>query len=269
MKTLLICPTHRPAVARLADTAPLVLIPILGQSLVEYWIEHLVNRGEREARIIATDRPAQIRELVGDGARWGLQLDVCEHVPPEARVQNDTAPDNVVIMDHLPGLAKAPLFESYAAWFDALQAWMPHAVAMERIGRRQLAPGVSIGLHARIAPSAQLSAPCWIGDHAVIGADAVIGPGAIVEDLAVVGAGACVTQSVIGRETFVGEHTLVERSIACGNLLINWENRSCLEVPDPFLLSSLAHPPVTPPRVSAPAKSSVVTLRNLIPGQQS
>jgi hypothetical protein len=43
MKAVLICPADRPAVAKLAEVAPLPNLPILGESLVEYWLEHLAG----------------------------------------------------------------------------------------------------------------------------------------------------------------------------------------------------------------------------------
>jgi NDP-sugar pyrophosphorylase family protein len=265
MNTLLICPVHRSQVSRLSEHHPLVLAPILGKCLLEYWLEYLASRGDRDVRIIASDRPEQIRILVGDGSRWGLRVEVMTQSDTVA----DIPPDHVVIMDHLPGLGGVPLFESYQAWFKALQTWMPYAGRPERIGRREMKPGISVGMHARVSASAKLHAPCWIGEHCVVSANAVIGPGAILEDRAFVGSGACITQSVIGPETLVGEYTLVEQSLANGNLLINWENRSCLEVPDAFLLSSLVSQPSITPRAPRLVKSPSVTLRSLIPGQQS
>ncbi len=278
MKTLLICPTHRPSVTRLAEAGPLVLVPILGKCLVEYWLDYLVTRGDRDVRIISLDRPHLVRALVGNGSRWGLRLEVTPHngepLPSETgtQCQEQTCtkgfpPDNVVIMDHLPGLAGFPLFDSYAAWFEALQAWLPQALTPDRIGRREIKPGVSVGLHSRISSSAQLHAPCWIGENVFVGSGAVIGPDAIVEDRAFVESGARITQSIIGPETFVGELTLVEQSLACGNRLINWKTRSCLDVPDDFILCSLAKRQ-SAPRALSPIKSPLVSLQDLIPRQQ-
>lgn len=280
MKTLLICPAHRPAIARLTKACPLVLVPILGKCLVEYWLEHLVLRGDRDVRIIAIDRAEHVRALVGDGSRWGLRVEVIaepnESDPVEIRAHRDgypvppvtpPPPDDVVLMDHLPGLTGFPLFDSYEAWFQALQAWIPHACTSDRIGRREISPGVSAGLHSRISPAAQLNAPCWIGDNVFVGPDAVIGPGAILEDRAFIECGAHITQSVVGPETFVGELTLIDQSLASGNLLINWKTRSCLDVPDEFLLCSLGvrQPP---PRARSWVKSPLMSLRELIPSQQ-
>ena len=71
----------------------------------------------------------------------------------------------------------------------------------------------------------------------------MIGPGVILEDRVVVGTGACITQSVVGPDTFVGRLTAVVQSLAAGSLLVNWRSGSVLRVPDAFLLCSLLDMP--------------------------
>src|SRR5438270_13275043 len=126
MKALLICPEERPGLARLSGVAPLANLPILGQGLAEYWLEHVAARGSKELRVLAADRPEQVRQLVESGARWGLQVEVIpetrELTIGEARQKycsgstSDWLPEphDVVLMDRSPGLPSQPLFHSYA-----------------------------------------------------------------------------------------------------------------------------------------------------------
>lgn len=249
MKALLICPADRPGVAHLAENSPLAVVPLLGKSLLEYWLEALAARGARHVIILASDRPDQVRSVVGDGAQWGLKVDLIpknrELGVAEARAryrgpgESEWLAEDVTLLDRLPGLPNHPLFENYAGWFAALRAWMPRAVTATRIGVREIEPGVWVGLRAQIAPNVQLRAPCWIGDHALIGSGAIIGPDAIVEDRVVVEHDARINHSVVGPETFVGPHIVIERSLAHGSTVLNWKSGSCLQVPDPFLLCSL------------------------------
>ncbi len=251
MKSLLICPADCPGVAQLADHVPLVLAPLLGKCLIEYWLEALAARGVKHVVVLASDRPQAVRHFVGDGARWGLQVEVFpqsrELSVEEARVKylgqlnepgTDDLPD-VLLLNTLPGLPTQPLFESYEGWFAALKAFLPHAVTASRIGMHEVQPGIWIGLHAQIDPTAHLHAPCWIGEHALVSAGANLGPGAILEDRVVIETGARVTESVIGPETFVGELISVQHSLAHGSTLVNWMTDSCLHVPDAFFLCSL------------------------------
>src|SRR5882757_7060115 len=115
MKTLLICPAIRPAVTQLAEEGPLATITILGECLVNHWLEHLALLGVRVVKLVVADRPDQIRSVVGDGARWGMKVELIEvGVEPtvaEAAARHRPAgesgwmpaPHEIVLMSHLPG----------------------------------------------------------------------------------------------------------------------------------------------------------------------
>jgi len=251
VKALLICPDERASVAVLAESGPLSNIPILGKSLVRYWLEHLETLGAKEVLVLAADRPDEVRFGIGNGARWGLGVivrpDKRERTLDEARAKyqaNDRAtwlpaPNDVILMDHLPSLPQLPLLTSYADWFAAVRAFMPRALTPDRIGIQELKPGVRVGLHTHVASGAKLVGPCWIGERARIEAGATIGPNAVLEEEVFIARGAEVSQSVIGPKTFVGQFTEVRNSIAWGSMLVNWGRDSCLKVADEFLLCSL------------------------------
>jgi hypothetical protein len=252
VKALLICPSDRPAVSHLAEAAPLSNVPILGKSLVECWLDHLVTLGAKEAVILSSDRPQQVRALVDGGARWGLKVEVIperwELSVTEARakyVHNSehdwlSEPNDAVLMDHLPGLRQHPLFNGYPGWFEAVQAYIWRAGTPDRVGVREIKPGVWVGLRSRIHPTAELRAPCWVGRNVWVGAKSVIGPSAILDDKVFVEGQSEISHSIVGPETFVGALTEVHNSFAWGNTLLNWQHGSATHVPDSFLLCALA-----------------------------
>ncbi|HMC27643.1 MAG TPA: sugar transferase [Verrucomicrobiae bacterium] len=252
MKALLICPSDRPGVSHLAEGVPLSNVPMLGKTLLEYWLDHLATLGAKEVVILSSDRPHLVRNLVNGGTRWGLKVEVIperwELTVTEARAKyiQDAGgtwlsePNDTILMDHLPGLRQHPLFNSYAGWFEAVHAYMWRAGTPDRIGLRQLSPGIWVGLRSRVSPKAKLQAPCWIGRNVWVGDDAVIGPSAILDDKVFVEKQAEISHSVIGPETFVGEFTDVRNSFAWGSTLLNWARGSCTRVPDRFLLCALA-----------------------------
>jgi len=268
MKTVLICPAIRRMVPELAENGPLALAPILGEGIVSHWIEHLAALGARHVQVIAADRADEVRAVLGDGARWGVELTVTaasvEPTLAEAAARYRPAgetgwlpsPHDVVLMNHLPGCADLPLFESYAGWFAALLEWMPQAVTPLRMRVTEIRPGIWVGRRAHISTKAELIAPCWIGDQAFVEPGAVVGPDAIVEDRSVVEDEARVTQSWVGPDTFVGPLTSVASSLAWGNSLTNWCTDSSLRVPDPFLLCSLAPAPLAAKPVTRAAPAS-------------
>lgn len=249
MKTILICPGYRPGLKPLTEPAPLATLPLLGECLVVYWLVYLAALGAREVILCASDRPWAVREMVGSGARWGLRVQVVnemyELTAAEARARHGggegwlPAPHDVVLGDHLPGRPDLSLREGYADWYAAVQAWCERAVTPDRTGIREVIPGVRVGWQTMIPADAILRAPCWIGENVRLGEGVVVGPHAVIEDRSVISAGAEITRSIVGPETMVGENIEVVDSLAYGSTLINWQDGSCLHVPDEFMLCSL------------------------------
>ena len=243
MKATLICPGERPAVALLAAAGPLVLCPLLGQGVLELWLEELADQGVSDVAVLASDRPAEIRTFTGTGERWGLRVEV---VPQTREPEPDEAARRhggpVILLDHLPD-GTAGLFTSYAAWHAALLRRLPRAAGPTRIGLRPLGPGIWAGWRARIDPSARLEAPCWIGSHVTIGAGACLGPGTVIEDRAVIEPGCRLSGVLVGRDTYVGRSTRLERTLVLGNIQVDLRNSACTRTEDQLQFCSLAGPP--------------------------
>jgi NDP-sugar pyrophosphorylase family protein len=252
MTKLLICPSERTGVHFLSETAPLVKVPLLGQGLIEYWLSWMACSGAKHALILAHDRPEEILALVGNGARWGMELQVInesrELTPAQALLKyaaefGPVPPsDAISLLDHFPGQPEHSLFTDYAALFAALSQWMANAITPDRVGMREWRSGVWVGTDSHIAAEAQLRPPCWIGRHAFVGPRAVVGPDVIVEDGAFVEPAAEVAGTCIGPDTFVGQHARIVDSFAWRDTLINWRTGSLVKVPDPFLLCALRQP---------------------------
>jgi hypothetical protein len=251
MRAILICPSSCPAVDHLAALAPLAAVPLLGETLVEYWLTHLALSGAREVRILAHDRPEHIAALAGNGARWGLKVDVVREsrvlTPAQAQIKYaertgaSWSPDEIILMDRFPQSTR-PLFGSYTDLFAGLLDWLPHALTPDRVGVRELQPGIMVGRHTRVSPEAKLLAPCWIGQSVYIGAGAIVGPMAVVEDRSFVEPASEITCSLIGPDTFVGRSAVIQDSIAWGDTLIHWKSGACGPVPHAYLLCALRSP---------------------------
>ena len=257
MRSCLICPSNRHAVAALTQTMPLSNLPLIGKSLLEHWLEHLAGIGATDARILTSDRPEMVRKLVGDGARWGLKVDVIveaeELTPAAARSKYGgcetewlSEPNDIVLMTHFPFSPEQPLFTSYGALFSALLERMEGSASLNRIGVRELRPGVWTAMRTRISPTARLRAPCWIGEGVTIGARSIIGPMAIIEDHALIESDCEITGSLVGPDTLLGKLTELRDSLAWGGMLVNWKTGSFAQVPDPYLMCALDRPPFPP-----------------------
>ena len=201
------------------------------------------------------------RSLVGSGEKWGLQAtchsEAIEPTIPEARKKHRPAdsagfvpePEDVQIVDHLPWDDSYPMFADYAAWFATAKIILQRIQPGFRVGMRQLKPGVWVGRDSKIAPTAKLEGPCWLGCGVHVGPHASIGPNTIVEDETFIDETAELAESWVGPQTYVGGLTSIYESLAWGSALVNWRTESHITVPDPFLLSSVAQ-----------ARSAVTTL---------
>lgn len=247
MKAIVICPDrmgHHPFLSR---RSPVALAPAFGPSLLGHTLARIADAGGKKVTILASDRPAEIRSAVGKGERWGLTVEVVavgqELAVEQARQQYRTGEASEWLPEGKDvwvagDLGQGTLTQNGQTWYEGLLAWLPRAHE-HRIGFREIAPGVWVGLRARIESGAHLEAPCWIGEGAWIRSGARIGPGAIVEDEVFVDHDAEVVASWVGPWTYVGALTHVNRSLAWGRGLLSYCSDSFIEVPDAFLLSDL------------------------------
>lgn len=243
MDALLICPSDRSSLDALTRRDPLALAPVLGRRMLDLALSDLAGRGYREVAILAADRPQQIREAVGRGEAWGLKAEVFPE-PRESTVAEaaarfpKVAPESIFSADRFPGAGSGPLWTSARDWFSTVRSLIP-AAARDRVGMREVEPGIVVGRQTRIEPDARLQAPCWIGSGVRIGPRTTLGPGAVIETGAYIDHDASVVESFIGPDTYVGAFTEVRRSLACGRILQNWETDSVTEVLDPVFLDDL------------------------------
>jgi len=252
MKFLLICPSNRASVPLLAESAPLAAVPLLGQSLLEYWLAHVAFAGAKEAIVLADDRPAYIRAIAGNGARWGLNVSVIEEsrelTPAQALLKyekdlgGESTQNRILVLDHFPNMPDKLLFADYATLFQAVVTWMANARTPDRVGVKELVPGIYTDVRAHVSGDAQLHPPCWLGKNVYVGAGATVGPMSIVEDGSFIEAGALVSHSFVGPNTFVGKLAELSESFALGDTLVNMKTGSATKVPDNFLLSALRQP---------------------------
>jgi NDP-sugar pyrophosphorylase family protein len=252
MNILLICPSNRASAPLLAESAPLAAIPLLGQSLLEYWLAHIARSGAREVIVLTDDRPAHIQSITGTGTRWGVSVRVFEEsrelTPAQALLKYDKdlgpdfSQDRIIVLDHLPNHREMPLFTDYAAHFKSLLSWMPRARTPDRVGVKELRPGLYADVRAHISADAKLHAPCWLGKNVYVGAGASVGPMTIVEAGSFIESGALVSNSFVGPDTFVGKFAELSESFAQGDTLVNLRTGSVAKVPDNFLLSALRQP---------------------------
>lgn len=244
MKAVVILPDHRECAGFARRIRPLALMPFMGRELLDLWLEKLAADGVKEATLLVADRPEEIRRATGDGGRWGLRITIIP-VPKEptieaARTLFATDADTTVIaLETLPEGPALPLWESTEGLYDVMRRKFKHVEPESRLTMRRLASDVFVSTRARIASTAVIEGPAWIGPRVIIGENAHIMGGSIIESAAFIDHQATVRGSWIGPNTYVGAMTEVSHSFAWGDGLENWRLASFVEVTDDFLLASL------------------------------
>lgn len=231
MNASIVCPSGSAALEPFEKRSPLALIPLLGRNVLDWHLAEVFQRGEREVRISATDRPEQIRRYLRNGEPWGLKVELTP------RAEESAPADGETVADHLPGAADGA-FTGYGDWFETVRAAFRKG-GTGRIGMREVAKDVWVHVRAEVDAKAQLTGPCWIGARAHVGANARLGPDAYVEDDCTVEKGATVRESWVGPRTFVGAFTEIVESLAWGGTLCKWTTGAVTEVADAFLLGDL------------------------------
>ena len=245
-RVLLICPDPSPALTAVTGGLPLALATFLGKPLIEHALDGLARNGASHVRILASDRPSDIRAYLMSGTAWGLAIELIpepSELTPAAAAEKHAAflPDSTVPLSSLPQAPLIPLLPDPAAWHRARIALLP-ILAPTQIGTHSPAEGIWLGLKARVDPSARLTPPCWIGPNSIIRARASIGPNAFIESDSLVDSDASVSDSTVDCRTYLGSMIRLAHSIASGASLLNWQNSSLTRLTDAFLLSPLAPP---------------------------
>ena len=229
MKALLICPSDRENTDFFSRREPLVLVPLLGRSGLDYALTDLARRGATEVKVLAADRPVMVRQTLKGGKPWGIKAEVIsearELTMDEAREKYQTdaegwmdAPFDVATLDGWVCADDAGIWRSPEVWFESIKARFD-LIGRDSMGMRQFKPGVWVGTRARISQSAKLIAPCWIGQQAWIAPGAVIGPDAVIEQGVCVDECAEVANSHVAAMSYVGSDVELRDSLAIQEIL--------------------------------------------------
>ncbi|HEY4369226.1 MAG TPA: nucleotidyltransferase family protein [Steroidobacteraceae bacterium] len=124
----------------LTDAMPKPLLPVAGKPLIQYHIEALAAAGIREMVINLAWKGSMLRQSLGDGARFGAQIQYCN----EGEVALETGGG---VFNALPILGRAPfLVVSGDVWTD-----YPMSTAAARLNGDDVAHFVMVpnpGFHA-------------------------------------------------------------------------------------------------------------------------
>jgi glucose-1-phosphate thymidylyltransferase len=142
------------------------LVPVANKPVLYYGLEALVAAGIRDIGIVVGDTQAEIRDAVGDGARWGAQVTYIEQDAPlglahavlisEAFVAGE--PFVMYLGDNLLNRGIARLVDEFDRERPAAQILLAHVPDPQMFGVAELADGRVVRLSEKpAAPKSDLA----------------------------------------------------------------------------------------------------------------
>jgi N-acetylglucosaminyldiphosphoundecaprenol N-acetyl-beta-D-mannosaminyltransferase len=74
LRTVLFATATAPPDVPVGDDFPAALLPLGCKTFIEHALEQLSNAGVRQIDLVVSSRPEEVRRLLGNGERWGVQL---------------------------------------------------------------------------------------------------------------------------------------------------------------------------------------------------
>lgn len=205
------------------------------QSLLAHWMDEAVRRNVERVEIISPDRPAELEAALNGGVFWSREIVVHATRP-------DHAPSDCESMLSLPGFTgTSPPTDGAGVvkhWLQIQLDWLSSRDETVSVDR-QLHPRVWVGPRVSIHPQARLTGPCWIGSQTQIGADSEIGPNAVIGTHSVIDHQASVKDSIVLPDTFIGANLHLQNMIADGNILLDANRGTRVEITDRFMIARL------------------------------
>lgn len=285
---------------------------LLDRPFIQHVVEQLVTRGASQIDLLLDSRYKAVKELLGDGTRWGVKIGchLLTNMPSQEDFATVSAGNTPVVVFgdacYLPGLPmlvedaersiSPSLFfhsthegvswtgwalvpeQEFAAFAGLVAAGSDWRGAMEatalelkkivlnsatigvsspqdvldsnRIALQggypglyhdgvEKEPGMWIARGVRIAATAVVEAPCYIGEEAWIGENCQIGPFAVIGKGCVVERGTTVLRSVLEDATYLGPELRVEDSSVAQNVIYNVRLGAALAIEEDHVVSRL------------------------------
>jgi NDP-sugar pyrophosphorylase family protein len=239
---------------------PLKLLPRDGQPILLVHADRMPVLPERKILEDREDRNTLFNTVPksygGDIAAWTgsaiLQSDAVKQVPSdvtESQLQEQllkiVGVADIVAVDVLD-------FRSYETFLEAQRRILSDSPASAHLSAREVEPGIWIANNVVIHPTAQLTAPVFVGENSRIGAGTKVGPNAVVGHDTIIDQHTLIIDSAVLPGTYCGEHLELDHVIVDRNRLASSRLGTIVNVSDSFILSGLR------------AKSSKHSLRSIL-----
>lgn len=130
-------------------------------------------------------------------------------------------------------------FSDFGALLESQRKILNDADSGTHLAAREIEPGIWLARNVVIHPTAQLTAPIYIGENSRIGYGAQIGPNAAIGHDTIIDKHSHVIDSSVLPGSYCGEHLELDHVIVDRNHLINCKLAAAVNISDAFILSGL------------------------------
>lgn len=130
-------------------------------------------------------------------------------------------------------------FNDFQALLAAQRGILEGAQVVSHLAAREIEPGIWIARNVTIHPTAQLTAPVFIGENSRIGCGSKIGPNAVIGHDSIVDQYTEVIDSAVLPGSYCGEHLELDHVIIDRNRLVSSKHGAAVDISDTFILSGL------------------------------
>jgi len=176
----------------------------------------------------------------GNVAAWTgsaiLQPDAVQEIPSD--VTETQLQENLL---RIAGVAAVDVldFRSFETFLVAQRQILNNSPANTHLSAREVEPGIWIAHNVVIHPTAQLTAPVFVGENSRIGAGAKVGPNAVVGHDTIIDQHTLIVDSAVLPGTYCGERLELDHVIVDRNRLASSRLGTVVNVSDSFILTGL------------------------------
>jgi hypothetical protein len=252
--------------ALLAKKRSPCLLPVVGKPLIHHWCEKLATDGVEEIKVLLSNSPFQVRQYVGDGARWGFK-EVSYQYHPQLIDWEDAKKyladywDTTTLVINLSSLPMMDLHSiplSSDFWFghnvsktfsmgirriDSIAAlWQANMDFLNDIAQLPEDMYVPDSRNLITAPGGEISESVSIESTSLVGTQTVIRnqvrlDSAIIGDGCLIEPSTHIKMSVILDNTYIGSHTDLNYAVVDGPMIHRIDMGTTAWIDDPALLA--------------------------------
>lgn len=133
-----------------------------------------------------------------------------------------------------------PMFvNSYQSYLHSTGLAMTKYIDKLMVSGKVKDEAIWISRNVVIHPTAKLIPPLYLGQDCRIAAGCILGPG-VISDGCIIDKKTSIKESVVLKDSYVGEGLELDDVIIDKSLLVNAKHNSVLNIPDPYILGSMA-----------------------------